>query len=99
MVSHTAVFCPKEGVTEEQIQGLFEEAHALVGVIPGLVSVIAGRQVRGWSADYSWGFTMILDSKAALDAYYPHPAHRAFAEKFKAVAETIIDFDIIEMPN
>ncbi len=96
MVSHTAVFQPKEGVTEEQIQGLFEEAHALVSVIPGLVSVIAGRQVRERSADYSWGFTMILDSKAALDAYYPHPAHRAFAEKFKCIADKITDFDIAE---
>jgi hypothetical protein len=68
----------------------------LVGVIPGLVSVTAGHQVRERSSEYPWGFTMYLKDREALEGYYPHPAHRAFAEKFKALAEKIIDFDIVE---
>jgi hypothetical protein len=96
MVSHTAVFIPKEGVTEEQIQAVLAEAVALVGKIPGLIQVIAGRQVRQRSAEYPWGFTMLLENQAALEGYYPHPAHRAFAEKLKAIAEKVSDFDIVD---
>jgi hypothetical protein len=96
MVTHTAVFQPKEGITEEQIEALFAESRHLVGVIPGLVSVTAGRQVRERSSDYPWGFTMYLKDKEALEGYYPHPAHRTFAEKFRTIAEKIVDFDIVE---
>jgi hypothetical protein len=96
MVTHTAVFQIKEGVTEEQIDALFAELRSLVGIIPGLISVTAGRQVRERSSEYPWGFTMYLNDKESLENYYPHPSHRAFAEKFKAIAQKIIDFDIVE---
>ena len=96
MVTHTVVFQPKAGISVEQIAQLLAEACSLADAIPGIVSVTAGRQVRERSAEYSWGFVISLADKAALDGYYPHPAHRAFAEKFKALAEKITDFDIVE---
>jgi len=42
------------------------------------------------------GFASNLADTAALDGYYPHPAHRAFAETVTALAEKITDFAIVD---
>ena len=42
MTNHFGVFQFKEGITEEQIDECFAEMRAMVGVIPGLLSMEHG---------------------------------------------------------
>jgi hypothetical protein len=39
---------------------------------------------------------MTLQEKNTIDSYYPYRAHTEFAANFKAIAEKILDFDVVE---
>jgi hypothetical protein len=42
---------------------------------------------------FTHGFLISFESKAALDAYGPHPAHEAIKEEGKAIIESVFAFD------
>lgn len=73
MTRHFGVFQFKEGITEEQIEECFAEMRAMVGIIPGLLSMENGpyKSDEGLSDGYTHGFIMTFDSSESRDAYLP----------------------------
>ena len=68
MTNHFGVFQFKEGITEEQIDECFAEMRAMVGVIPGLLSMEHGpyKSDEGLSDGYTHGFIMTFDIPTSL---------------------------------
>ena len=55
------------------------ELRALVGVVPGLVSVALTPDVRDVDSNFDVVLISIHESREALATYQPHPAHVAVA--------------------
>ncbi len=96
MIEHIVLLKLKEGVTPEQTQAVLEGLQALMGKLPGIVSVTGGDNMspEGKSRDFSWGFTIRFEDIAARDAYLPHPDHKAVsASTIRPIADDVLVFD------
>lgn len=96
MVRHILLLAPQPHATPAAIEEIRQGLASLVGVVPGLVdfhwgqNFAAPHRIQG----YTHGFTMDLESRAALDAYATHPAHVAVAEKVRALFSPILVLDL-----
>ena len=95
MLRHFGVFKFNEDVSEEQIAECFEVMQAMVGKIPGLLSMENGpyQSDEGLDQGYTHGFIMTFDSIASRDAYLPHPIHESVKEAVVPHLKDIIVFD------
>ena len=95
MTRHFGVFQFKEGITEKQIEECFAEKRAMVGIIPGLLSMENGpyKSDEGLSDGYTHGFIMTFDSSESRDAYLPHPEHMKRVELVQPKLERLVVFD------
>ena len=92
-VTHMVLVALKSDVSDEQIQETIKEFNGLKGQIPGLLSVSAGPNFTDRAGEYTFGAVMILDDRAALDGYGPHPAHQAVAGKLGGLANGLMALD------
>ncbi|KIW95574.1 uncharacterized protein Z519_04159 [Cladophialophora bantiana CBS 173.52] len=56
-------------------------AKAMVGQIPGLLSVDAGKAMeitRSFNQGYEWGLILTFESPDVMPPYLEHPAHKPF---------------------
>jgi hypothetical protein len=91
---HAFVFRWAAGTTELQKKQVKEEILALQGKIPGLLETHVGTNISPRGQDYEFGGVMKFVNKAALDAYFPHPIHRALGEWLMPLIEPIeMDFE------
>ncbi|MGQ9525808.1 MAG: Dabb family protein [Armatimonadota bacterium] len=82
MIEHIVLFKMKQGVTEQQRTDFIEALKALRDTVPGIRELTAGRNLneeRGQG--YEIALLVRFDSKEALDAYGPHPAHQDIVQK------------------
>jgi antibiotic biosynthesis monooxygenase (ABM) superfamily enzyme len=94
MYIHIFIFRWTPGTTEGQKKQVKEEILGLQGKIPGLVETHVGTNISPRGQDYQFGGVMKFDDKAALDAYFPHPIHRALGEWLKPLIEPVeMDFE------
>ena len=95
MTRHFGVFQFKEEVTAEQIDECFAEMRAMVGIIPGLLSMEHGpyKSDEGLSDGYTHGFIMTFDSADSRDAYLPNPEHMKRVELVQPRLERLVVFD------
>ncbi len=77
MVRHYGMFQFHPEVTPLEINECFKEMTAMVGRIPGLISMEHGvyDSPEGLNDGFTHGFVMTFDSGESRDAYLPHPEH------------------------
>lgn len=95
MIRHYGMFVFKPEVTSVQIDESFAEMHAMVGRIPGLLSMEHGpyESSEGLNDGFTHGFIMSFDTAASRDAYLPHPEHERVKEIVVPRLERVIVFD------
>jgi len=76
-VLHIFAFRFVEGVTAAQKAEAVTRIRALQGKIPGLLETYVGVNFSPRGQGYELGGAMKFESKAALEAYGPHPEHQA----------------------
>jgi hypothetical protein len=76
------------------VDEIVAELRALRGAVPGILDLNIGRNFTDRANGYTHGLMVILQDKAALAAYAPHPAHVAVATKLRANAEVMaLDYE------
>ncbi len=67
----------------------------LQGKINGILHLGCGEDFCGRSGGYQIGLVVGFVSREALEAYGPHPEHKAFIEKFKPLWDDVkaLDFE------
>jgi len=95
MIWHTVWFQLKEGVTSEERAAMLQALHDLQGQIDGILHLGCGEDFSGRSGGYQIGLVVGFASRAALDAYGPHPRHQAFIAQFKPLWTDVkaLDFE------
>ncbi|MCX6362359.1 MAG: Dabb family protein [Armatimonadetes bacterium] len=78
-IMHLVLFKWIEGARDEQIRAVLDGLRGL-SVIPGVVELHAGRNFCARSQGFDTALMVRFTNRAALDAYSPHPAHRAVVE-------------------
>lgn len=93
MFLHGFIFRWKPEATDELKARARREILAFHGVIPGLLQIHVGDNISPRNQGYSFAGIMHFESKEAVDAYFPHPAHLALLEWLVPIIEPIdIDF-------
>lgn len=96
MIRHILLLQPRSTATPASIADCREALAGLVGAIPGLLdfhwgeNVVAPERREG----FSHGFTMDFVDCESLDAYGPHPDHKAAAALVRATFERIVVLDL-----
>lgn len=83
MIEHIVLFKMKQDVTDQQRTEFIEALKGLRQSVPGILELTAGRnlnQERGQG--YEIALLVRFDSKDALDAYGPHPAHQDVVQNY-----------------
>lgn len=95
MTRHFGVFQFKTDVTDAQIEECFSTMQAMVGQIPGLLSMEHGpyKSSEGMNDGFSHGFIMTFDSPESRDAYLPHPIHEKVKDLVVPRLERVVVFD------
>lgn len=96
-VEHVVLFKPREDATNQQKDAVRDQILALKEVIPGIVSASGGMNFSERSGGYDIGIVLRFESREALDAYIPHPAHRAVVETYVRPATEgviVVDYEI-----
>ena len=77
MVRHYGMFQFHPEVSPDQIDECFTEMCAMVGRIPGLLSMEHGPydSPEGLNDGFTHGFVMTFDNGASRNAYLPHDEH------------------------
>jgi hypothetical protein len=95
MVRHILLLEPRADATPQAIEACRTALAALVGRIPGLldfrwaVNFVAPERREG----FTHGFTMDFVDRESLDAYGPHPEHKAAAALVRATFARIVVLD------
>lgn len=95
MIEHIVLFRWKPNTTEAQIAQVVEGLRSLKMQISGIVDLQVGADFSGRSQGYSHALVMRLTDRAALEAYFPHPAHRRIVEEYiNPIREDTLAFDL-----
>ncbi|WP_367871650.1 Dabb family protein [Luteolibacter sp. Populi] len=92
---HVVLFKFKAEATIDQVQEI-EKAFA---ELPKKIDTITGYEwgksesVEGLNEGFTHCFFVTFKDKAALEAYLPHEAHKAFGAKLKPLLEKALVFD------
>ena len=92
MIHHIVLLRLKEGVTRDDPR--VQEAVAGLAALPSKIEGIDRWEI-GWNftqrpVAYDFGLYSSFVSRAALDAYGPHPAHVAVATHLREVADWVL---------
>ncbi len=83
-----------EGRTKaENALWLKEHLEALVGVVPALLSMEVGINVKESESAYDAVLVSTFDSPESLEAYKVHPAHLAVSGYCKRIRESRVEVD------
>jgi len=96
VIHHLVLMRLKPGVTRDDpvLRAALAELLALREQIPGIV-----RWDHGWDfvrrpISYDWALVSAFETRAAFDAYGPHPAHQAVAVKLRELVDWVLcDFE------
>lgn len=96
MITHVVLLQPKAATTEEQLAIFFDSARDLRRIVPGIISISAGKNCSPYASAYTHGIIMRFIDEAHLQAHHPHPAHVAVVEELDRLCESSVDFDLAE---
>jgi heme-degrading monooxygenase HmoA len=95
VLRHIVVFKFKETASEAEVKEIVEAFAALEDKIDTISGYEAGTNVS--PEDKAKGFThcfvVTFDSKEGLEAYIPHPAHKAFVKLLDGKLDDVFVFD------
>lgn len=97
MIEHVVLFKLKAAATAEQKERMLAGLKTLRQSVPGIVDLSCGVNFSERSQGYEIGLVVRFTDRAALDAYLPHPAHRAVVEeKVRPIMESaiVVDYEI-----
>jgi hypothetical protein len=83
MVEHLVWFKLKEDTSEEDKGAMMQALRDLKGQIPDIEHIACGEDFSGRSNGYQIGLVVRFTSREALEVYGPHPAHKAFGDRFR----------------
>ena len=96
MITHVVLLQPKAATTEEQLATFFDHARDLQRLVPGIISISAGKNRSPYTSAYTHGIIMRFIDEAHLQAHHPHPAHVVVVEELNRLCESSVDFDLEE---
>ena len=96
MITHVVLLQPKATTTEQQLATFIEHVRDLQRLVPGIISISAGKNRSPYASAYTHGVIMRFVDEAHLLAHHPHPAHVAVVEELDRLCESSIDFDLPE---
>jgi hypothetical protein len=93
---HIVLMKTRSSASAKDVAELRSALADLPTAIPGIASFAFGPNIspEGLGREYDLGFVMAFGSKAARDAYLPHPAHLAVVPLVERVAEQVLVFDV-----
>ena len=77
MILHAVMFNWKGGVTPQQVNELTSAIHAMRGLIPGLISIQGGPDLRLRQGNPDYLLVATFEDEDAWRAYQAHPLHKA----------------------
>ena len=94
---HLVFFKFKPDTPEKEITRIEKEFAALPDKIETITGYEWGTNVgaEDKAKGFTHGFTVTFANQEGLDAYIPHPAHRAFVKGLKPHLEDVFVFDYI----
>jgi Stress responsive A/B Barrel Domain len=92
-VNHQVWIKFRSEASAEQIDAVLADLRALRGKVPGILDMNVGRNFTDRANGYQYGLMVILQDKASLEAYGPHPEHAKVAVKIRAIAESVMALD------
>ncbi len=96
MITHIVLLQLKAATTEAQLVTFFDAVRDLQRLVPGIISISAGKNRSPYASAYTHGIIMRFIDEAHLQAHHPHPAHVAVVEELDRLCESSIDFDLAE---
>ncbi len=99
MIHHTVFFRMSESAqgnnAEANTVELVRRLHGLLGEIPGLLSMHAGRDFSGSPVSFDVALHSTFASRADLEVYRTHPMHVPVVEFVKAVTSerAVVDYE------
>lgn len=94
VIEHVVLFKLKADAPEAKKTEMLRRLLALKDQIPGISQVSAGTNFSARAQGYTHGFVVRFNDRAALDAYLPHPAHRAVVENHvRPLSEGVLALD------
>ncbi|WJH34814.1 Dabb family protein [Paenibacillus sp. CC-CFT747] len=96
MYEHLVVFRFNDLLTAEKEDELLGMLLGLKGEIPGIAELTAGRNVTEETDNrrgYAIGLRVTFESKEALQAYGPHPAHQRFVRALDGLLDNVVVVD------
>ena len=100
MIEHIVLFRWKPEATDDQVAGIMEGLRGLKDRIPGIVTLACGADFSGRAQGYTHALVARFSDRAALDAYGPHPAHRAVIEtQIAPILGGVLGFDFEVAPQ
>jgi hypothetical protein len=97
-IVHVVLFRWKQDVTDAQKETAHQALRSLAGAIPGIRDLTCGANFSDRAGGYETGLVVRFESREALDAYLPHPAHRkVVAEVIQPIRETslALDYEVV----
>lgn len=93
MIRHIVLIRFRPEMAPDHIAHLFDDLHRLPDVLPGILSITAGRSDSPEKIErgYLHGFVVDFADWDALAAYQAHPDHRALGAALVAAAQGGID--------
>ncbi len=82
MIEHIVLFKWKEDAGVEAIAEALTELRALKGHIDGITDLTCGTNFGDRAKGYTHGLYVRFNSRAALEAYGPHPAHQRVVQNY-----------------
>jgi hypothetical protein len=89
-VQHMVWLKFKPGVTEQRIEEHMQALHGMMGKVPQVQHVAAGRSLSDRAGDYTHAVLVTLNSPEDLQPYEDHPEHERVAAPLKEDAEVMV---------
>ena len=94
---HVVLFKFKDSATPEQVKHIEEEFKKLPSKIDTVTGFEWGTNVspEGLNDGFTHCFFVTFKDKAGLEAYIPHPAHKAFVDILKPQLDKVLVVDYV----
>jgi hypothetical protein len=100
MIRHIVLVKFKPGLSDREIDDIFDELHAIKTKVPGTIAITSGRSESPEKIErgYLHGFVADFADWAVLQAYQDHPDHKKLGARLVANAvgglDGILVFDL-----
>jgi len=97
MFIHNVLFWVKPGTSQAAIDALEKDCTALLGKIPAVRHIWAGKPAMTprdvVDNSYAVGLTVVLEDVAGHDAYQVDPLHKEFIARHKEIWSRVLIYD------